>query len=187
MQKKLILSGIVVTCLLCASASANAQPHIALFTDAQGTSCSTYHTPGGTQFEVYVLLFFMGTGEGIICADFRLITPGNVIIEALEINPGYASAAGNPLDATGIDFCFLECAMGYVSNWAYKLTCRTTDGRASYFSCGPREGSEQMNAAVCSAPEGPRELLHGYIGVAVNADCVATEESSWGAIKGMYK
>ena len=141
--------------------------------------CMVYGDP----YEVYVWIF--PDTSGVICSEFQFNVPDNVTVVSTEINPAYSSEIGTRVGPPGVTICFQECQRDPF--WIIKYQC-TLPTRCALFHIINHEIGGDVRVSSCAVPDSLRSAYYsewGYSGPLCL--CPSTEESSWGAIKGMYK
>lgn len=182
---RLILSVSVLLIGLAAS-SACAQM-LSLFADESQTSYEIGlidpYVPN-TPFNVYV---FLEPGpDGAYAVEYKLTIPPSHIMSSLEISPVVAAhTIGVWYGSPGISAPFLSCQNDLF--WVCRLTMTSPDTVPGYYSIWKNDDSDFMGIAICSNPRPLVDALVYNNLCFIMSCCGATEESSWGAIKGMYR
>ena len=148
---------------------------IGLFADEARTDC-VVRNPGG--FNQFVMWIWVLPGEnGMICAEYQIATPYNVIVT--DLVPNATVVWGDPITSPGVSICFDQCHTDWV--WTYQVVFWVTDTSPSMITVEPHEASGGIFAGTCE--EGyPTEEMNVYVNLFINQD-IGTEESSWGSIK----
>ena len=178
-MKKMLL---IASALMMISAAVYAGPYyyMGLYSD-EGHSFCSYFNPGGlTQIEMYI--FVLPGDPGLKAAQFNIIYPSNVIKSTVTCNPDLLPT----FDCTeGICATFMSCHTDWV--WTHHQTLYVKDTTPSFIKLQPYPGEQYLLVSSCEDgyPEYHARLLNN---LALNQECViADEETSWGAIKDMYK
>lgn len=135
------------------STQATQYGRIGLYAD-EGHSTNEVWSGGAiTQFTFYI--FCLPGENGLMCAEYAVDIPANVIINADGIveNPGMSVSLGELL--TGMSFCFLECQNDWV--WTHSIPSYLMDVSPTQISIveHPLVGTYQY--ANCIAPDFPTE------------------------------
>jgi hypothetical protein len=174
---------LIASALLLISSAAFAQPmgFMGLYADDGHSICEVIN-PGG--FLPFTLWIWCSPGlEGQICAEFKIGYPANVIQSTMTTNPEISVTLGDL--ATGMSACYVSCQWGW--NWPFQQTCYLTDTTPAFITieAHPEVGVYQF--ANC-LPGYPTEDIFVMNHLALNQPCeIATEETSWGAIKSLYR
>ncbi len=183
-RRQVIVSIWVVVLALCFSAfSAHAQFFI-LWGDEGMTECDVFPLGTAIPFDVYV--FLTPGDDGAFAAEYKLVgLPGHLVVDN-EPAPFVSVTMGTPFGAPGISMGFLKCQTETV--WVWKVVCMALDLYPGYYMMAPHDDTQFIGVAICP---GDRPMVDGYgseFGYNILGWCrVATEESSWGAVKSMYK
>ncbi len=143
-----------------------------------------WDSPGpGEQFDIYV---YVNTDEeGVFCAEYKLLPPDNWVHITTVASPEVASQEGNPAGAPGVSVCFSECQTA--AFWMYKLTYTHLDGYCSIPQTVVHDDTGVHQVRICLEPDYPASEAYDDYNPGPNCTCPATDESSWGAIKEMYR
>lgn len=104
---------ILASVCLCTAAPAQPPPTgcIGLYMDESRTLCSLDAGSGYTPFSFYI--FCLPSENGMMCAEFAVSIPSDIIISNIQENDRVSVALGNLSD--GMSVCFLECQ----TDWIY--------------------------------------------------------------------
>jgi hypothetical protein len=179
-MKKVILL-VAAMALIATSVSAGPTAYIGLFTDAGHSVCRQDIPAPYVGFMVHV--WVLPSDNGMICSEFMLSYPAWLLNIGTVVNPAHSVALGDPF--TGVSICFAEC--NYDWTWLYQLSALpTAAGVPGYAMVVPHPTAGAVQAANC-LPNYPLEPLTLFNQLGLNQDClIGNEDTSWGAIKGMY-
>ncbi|HUV35399.1 MAG TPA: hypothetical protein VMX58_00485 [Patescibacteria group bacterium] len=189
MKKWLTL--VVILCALSGTAGAQLPPvgYIGLFTDDnRDTWC--VNGVGFYQFEMWV--WCLPSDEGMICAEFAISYPGNVVQSVITLLPPIIIPEGFEPE-TGVNVCFTECQVQWT--WAFHQTLFVSDASPSHLEIIKHSDPdiEYIRFATCE-PGNPTEPVKKFTNLYINYDpagspCTftATESRSWGAIKNLVE
>jgi hypothetical protein len=168
--------------MLLVSGAAFAQPptgYIGLYADETRFSCEVINPGGFTPFVfwIYVLPSYLG----MICAEFEICYPPNVIWSTVTYQDPPVTLAGDLME--GLSICFLDCTYDWY--WIAHQSCYLTDTTPSFIEVCPHPYVGAYQFANCE-PGFPVEPCVVLNHLALNQPCVvATKDVSWGAIKNM--
>ena len=166
-------------CLNIVSTDASAQAWLAVLDQSQHWFCDGYKD----QYDVYVWVY--PDTAGVVCAEYQFILPEYMLALSTEINPAYSSVDGTLEGPPGVTICFQDCQIGPV--WTVKHHCAIITGYCSPFEIIGHEVSGEIRATTCSEPDSYRGALTYWYHPSPCSTCPGTEETSWGAIKQLYK
>lgn len=182
MKKALLL--LFALLLFAGSAGASTGAYMGLYTD----SAHMYWCASGVGFyPVEMWIWCLPGDQGVICNEFRVSYPANVIQSTVTYNPIIAVDLGTL--PTGISVCYLACQFDWF--WMYHQMLWVTDPTPTQISivAHPDVGTYQISTCEPGYPLAPVTLLTNvYINRAYDdplCQGVATDESSWGAIKSL--
>lgn len=176
--------------LLMEGSAAYAQPpigYIGLFTDeSHDVWCAT----GVGFYPVEMWIWCLPSERGMICAEFQVCYPTNVIRSTMTWNePHIELAIGDLLN--GLSVCLQNCKTTWF--WIAHQLLYVTDQTQSYASICPHPDVGVYQFANCE-PGYPTEQCIKYTNLYLNyeqpdPECMgtATRDASWGAIKSMIK
>jgi hypothetical protein len=183
-MKKILLLWLA---LLLISSSASAQ-YIGLFTsDEHCWWC--VHDLFWVPVEMWIICLPGPSGQ--ICAEFMVDYPDNVIQSTVTRNDDIIGPELGDL-ASGIGVCYVHCQYNW--HWNYHQTLYVTDDTKTRCDIVPHPDLGVYQFTNCN-PSGyelePCKILTHFLlnyepGVDPECDYFATEESSWGAIKGIF-
>ncbi len=162
---------------------ADATTYIGIYADEVHSECSSYPAP-------YLLVSFwvwvQPGADGMICVDYEITTPPNVIEAAALVNPEAGYHIGDAIVPPGSTVCFPTCRTEWV--WTHQLQCLVTDVAPSIITLDPHDDYGILRASSCIEPEYPAEEMVKLNDLFLNQECfLATQASSWGAIKSLLK
>ncbi len=179
---KRMLTLLVALLAFSSAASTDIRPSVGLFSDYSHSECSVFANLF-TPFDAW-LWWTPGPG-GIMGVECAIECPSNVVLVSKTYHP--------ELQSQLVDCCEgLECSCFYSTchtDWVYvfRLTFLLLDNASSVIDIVPYPPSGGINAATCEPgyPIVPATLMSGLY---INAWCfVAVEESTWGAVKSLYR
>jgi hypothetical protein len=176
-MKKLLLA---LAILALATPALTADAYIALFADIDHSDCDVMLVGGFMPFDIYV---FMISHLGVQAAEYKLIFPAYVIPQAPVKNPAVSVAMDDPVGTGGWSIAFELCQSGWT--WSQRYPCYLTEATAGFVLVEAIPGLP-LQVASCEAgyPKYPATVVNH---LALNQSCeIATEESSWGAIKSLF-
>ena len=189
-MKKALYAGILLL-LVSSAAFAQLLPHgyMALCTDqtAPPDFSNTCGTTGVPFYPVEMYIWCLPSNRGQICAEFMVDYPVNIIQSTVTTSPLICVTLGT-LD-TGMSACLCRCT--YSWTWYFHQLLYVTDSTQTCVKIvkHPDENTECIRFANCD-PGWPDECVTVLTSLCVNQECpqcIGTEESSWGAIKNLYK
>ena len=166
-------------CLTIVPIDASAQAWLAVLDEYQHIFCDGYED----QYDVYVWVY--PDTAGVVCAEYQFILPEYMTAISTEINPAHSTFDGALEGSPGMTICFQDCQMEPV--WAVKYICAIITGPCSSFEIIGHEVSGDIRATTCSEPDSYRSAITYCYHPSPCCTCPSNEETSWGAIKGMYK
>lgn len=186
------LSLVFAVLLVVSAAAADAhEGSIGLYTSEAGTDCDATFVPFVAQ-NVYIVYYRSDAGpDGIRAAEFKIShDPAAVILQTPVWSPSVAVTLGSigsnmsvsfaGCTGVGIEYLYI----GYVPILAYNtnpwmiMVATSDDAVDPPFS--PR-------VAICDQQASIVGVLGGFFSAPEGSCNVAVEETSWGAIKGMYQ
>jgi hypothetical protein len=185
MMKKIIL---IISALLLMSGVAAAQnPQVGfmgLFIDEIHSVCEVNNPGGFYPFTLWI--WCMPSINGQICAEFMIIYPPNVISSTVTQNDAIISVTLGDL-GNGMSVCYTGCQWGW--NWPFRQAMYLTDTAPSWIGIGPHPDIDPPIYQFANCDPGyPTEDINIMNQLALNQPCVvAVEETSWGAIKSLYR
>ena len=193
MPKRIFLFCAVVACLMCGSMSVRADGFIGLYSDGAHTRCSASGT--GLLYSVEMWVWAKPDPyRGMIRAEFEINYPDNVLLVGSETwnDPILFHYIGN-ISGEEILVIFNSCQWDWT--WiAHKLLWVTNDIQTR---CQVVEQSSDSSIRCVRmfdcTPSRPDYCVGAYPSLWLNQhwdsceDPIAIEESSWGAIKSLYK
>lgn len=188
MKRSLLLVVAVLFVSYAAFAQGPPVGYIGLYLDDTGSSwCAT----GAGFYQVEMWICCLPSENGQICAEFAMSYPANVIQSTVTTNSPIVSVELGSLAPTGLSTCFIVCQYGWF--WSHHQTLWVTDPTQSVVQIIPHPEVGVYQFANCE-PGYPTEpcivLTNLYLNYESSApECMgtATEESSWGAIKGLIE
>ena len=182
-MKKALLLGLAI---LLISGAANAQGYIGLYADAgHTTQCVSDMMPTPVTFWIWCL---PGANDQI-CAEFMMSYPANVIASTVTTNDAIVSVTLGDL-ATGMSVCYDPCQTDW--NWCFQQLIYVTDPTQTTIDVlgHPDTGLVQFANCLEGYPLEPATAYPSLLLNVLQQDCpeiVGTEETSWGAIKSIFK
>ena len=154
-----------------------------LWGDEAMTTIDVFVTGPFQQFSIYV--FLHPDEDGAFAAEYKLSVPAGHFAITIIPNPVVSTQLGNWFGFPGISAAFIRCQTELF--WIVNLTMMSADTVPGFYVLELHDDSQFLGVAICPYP---RPLLDGYIYnyFCFNTSCwPATEESSWGAVKSMYR
>jgi hypothetical protein len=183
---------IVISFLTLISLPSNAQwgpiGYIGLFADGDHT---IWCVQGEGFYPVEVWVWCLPGQNGMICAEFDLEYPSNIIASTVTANPIIPPIVVPPPEG-GYSLCFSSCQWDWI--WIFHQALYVTDSSQSNVEIVPCPCSGAYQFANCL--DGfPTEACIKYTNLFINynylsdPECTVTsvEEASWGAIKSLYR
>lgn len=185
------LSTVIALLAIISSAAVAHEGSLGLYTSQAATDCDATFVPFVAQ-NVYMMYFRSDAGpDGITAAEFQIDYPaGSVILQAPAWSPSVAVTLGDL--TTGMAVSFAGCTgagqqyvyIGYVPVMSLAPVPFTLRIVVSSQVVDP---PFTPTVAVCPDPRPLVTVLGGYFSSPDGTCNVATQETSWGAIKGMYR
>ncbi|MCK4549586.1 MAG: hypothetical protein KAU49_05435 [Candidatus Krumholzibacteria bacterium] len=173
----------IVLALICIVSQADATTDIGIYVDEGHSECSSY--PALYQV-VNFWVWVLPGNDGMICVEYEITTPANVIEAATTVNPEAGYSIGDAIVPPGATVCFPTCRTDWI--WIHQLTCLVTDSVPSIITLDPHGDYGIMRALNCIEPGEHYETMTKVNDVYLFQECVlANQESSWGAIKSLLK
>ncbi len=184
MKKALIAS---VALLLISSSAFASLGYIGLYVDAD----HSYWCTEGTGFYAAEMWIWCLPGpDGQICAEFAVAYPANIIQSTVTWNDPLISVSLGDLPG-GLSVCYVGCQHGW--NWPCHQALWVTDPSQTFIQIVPHPEAGAIQFANCleGYPVEPATVLTNlfinYPPEAPECQGTAVEESSWGAIKGLFE
>jgi len=160
--------------------------YIGLYVDGEhSSSCAM----GVGFYPVELWIWHLPSDLGMICSEFMIVYPLNVIQSTVTTNPLVSVTLGT-LDA-GMSVCLVNCAWDWT--WSFHQALWVTNPEPTEITVAkhPDEMIQCIQNANCE-PGYPTECIVVLTKVLLNTECppenpVGTEEASWGAIKDQLK
>lgn len=173
----------IVIALISIPSSADATTYIGLYADEAHSECSWFGAP----YELATFwVWVQPGGNGMICVDYEITTPSNVIQAATIVNPEAGYHIGDAIVPPGATICFPSCRTEWV--WTHKLQCLVIDTSPSIITLDPHGDYGILRATTCIEPGYPVEEMTKTNDLFLHQGCcLATQASSWGAIKSLMK
>ncbi|UCF04556.1 MAG: Ig-like domain-containing protein [bacterium] len=165
-MKRAFLASMFLILLPTVSTSQPPIGYIGLYADSLHT-VNEISNPGGTlQFTMYI--FCQPSELGMICAEFAIQYPQNIITGAVTENPGLSVYLGDL--ENGMSVCFYDCQWDWV--WTFSQTLYLTDTEASRIRLVRHPEVGNIHFANCT-PGYPTEAVHYYPYLCLNSACPA--------------
>ncbi len=186
MPKKVTILGLA---LLLVSGAASAQ-WISLFTDEERSSSSILYVPSGSIEEVY--LFAHPSAEGVTCIELNSFTLGDGSIQsfAAVYNEDVAPPVMGTFPNSDLAGCFQTCHQDWAWFCRASLLYLSSGGEWCCIYVRALQGPPVQPYPKFLTCGGDEIQAYPFCEFCINAPSlceVAVEESSWGAIKEMYK
>ena len=176
-MKRLVLALMI---LVMATPLFAADAYVGLFADNMHSDCDVYLAGSFMPFELWI--WFVAPVVGVQAAEYRVVAPAYVILSTVTTNPDISVTLGDPV--AGISVAFYGCNPSWV--WTQHIACFLTAPGPGYIQIDRRLDVPAIQIASCELgyPIYTATVLNH---LAIGQGCVvATEESSWGAIKSLF-
>lgn len=157
-----------------------------LWGDEDKVRCDWFPPEPFTVMHMY--LFLTPGRDGAFAAEYKLITPPGHFAISSEPGPMFSGASiGNPAGPPGISVSFIMCQVQEVLVWKFQFMAQ--DLTPGYYIVGPHEDTGFLGVAICAGDRPMQEgYLYGQFGYHADGFCrFGVEESSWGAVKSLYR
>ena len=182
MLKRLFLFGLLV-CSIASSISAQELfSRVGLYQSTPFMGVTYYAISPPEMFAFFV--WFEPRDLDINCVEYRIEFPPNVTINAIVRSPFLLSESGSPDSFPGVSICLAVCEYNWF--WTHQFICTVEDYECGWVMLWSYNDNATNYGKSCSNPELESIILFQDPIFAVNCE-TATDESSWGAIKEMYK
>lgn len=186
-MKKRLLALLILFLVVTGTASAQQEGYIGLYTDdTHSQSCVT----GVGFYPAQVWIWCLPGENGQICAEFSVAYPPNIVQSTVYKNTPIISVDMGDI-AGGWSVCYTDCR--YDFHWLAWQQIYVTDATPGWIEIVKHPSPEItcVQAANC-LPGYPIECLMVLTKFGVNQECppenpIGTEETTWGAIKGLYR
>lgn len=188
-MKKLLFLVVVLTLVATAVSAQPPVPYIGLFTDEfHSVWCASNPAPF---YPVEMWVWCLPSERGMICAEFDISYPVNVIQSTVTLNPELGIIIPDPPYPEAFILCFVDCKWDWA--WLFHQTLYVVDQTPTYIEIikHPDPDIEHIRFANCE-PGFPVEPCIKYTNMYLNyeppdPECLgtATQDASWGAIKSM--
>ena len=147
--------------------------------------CEVHTSTPYQPFEIYI--FLEPGSDGAFAAEYKMAVPVDHFATVITPNPVVSQATiGVWYGSPGISAPFVTCQTELF--WIVHLTMMSPNIVPGYYILELNDDSQFMGVATCEEPMRPMVDGHLYNYFCFNQSCLpATEETSWGAIKDMYK
>jgi len=157
-----------------------------MWRDAEMGQCSFFPEAPYTGFDIYV--FIEPSAEGVLAVEYKLQGPAGHFMFADEPASIVSGAVlGTPYGPPGISADLLTCQTEMV--WVWRVTCMAHNLEPGSYLLYPHDDTGFRGVSICSdghpMVEAPFLGEYGYN--TIGFCFIATEESSWGTIKSLYK
>jgi hypothetical protein len=153
--------------------------YVGLFADGDHSDCDIYLSGGFMPFDLWI---WFTHPLGVQAAEYKVVAPAYVILSTVTTNPEISVTLGDVVN--GISVAFYGCNVGWA--WTQRVSCYLTGAGPGYVLIDKRPEVAAIQLCSCEVgfPIYPATVLnHLAIG---QACAIATEESSWGAIKSLF-
>lgn len=177
----------VVTLLILLTAPAHSQ-ELRLWADEDRTRCEVIISEPYTAFDVFV---FLEPGVyGAFAVEYKLSVPPGHFSPAQTPNPVVSAATiGAWCGSPGISAPFTSCQTERF--WVCKMAMMSPDIEPGIYFLHPKEDTQFIGVAICPDPRPMVDAwVYGCFGY--NDSCIycgfnSNEETSWGAVKSIYR
>lgn len=174
-----IVIALLLVALCVGSALAYGEGYIRPTADASNSICAVWYSGSMTRFDTWVWVY--ASTLGVMGVEFRISYPSNVIPSVVTTNPAVAVALGDVL--SGISVAFGTCQRSWV--WTHHQTCYLMTYEIGEIKI-LEHPSSGLQFASCE-PGYPIYPLRVLNYLYVNYYPIATEATSWGAIKRLFR
>lgn len=183
MRTALIVFCSLSAAILIAGAAAAAHfPYIGMYADENHSDCDW---TGPLYSTVTFWVWVLPGDDGIMCAEFQIVTPANVINASTVPNPEAGYSIGDALIAPGTTICFPACRTDWV--YTHTVTCLILDSSPSQIRIEPHGDYGTVRAAACTDPLTDVEMVV-LTNMYINQTCaIGARPSSWGAVKQLLR
>lgn len=180
-MKKTLL---IVAAILVLAASVNAAPataYMGIFNDA-GHSVNFVAPAAFTPFDVWI--WILPGVLGVQAAEFGVVFPATIVTTNTAQNPDISVALGSL--TAGISVAYFNCQTDWV--YTHHLTCLALSATPGQISLVGDPSTSPPIFAIATCEEGfPYGTVVYYTPLYLyNPGPVATQQSSWGAIKNLF-
>lgn len=185
-KMKRLSTALILIIVLSTGALAH-QGSIGLYTDQTATDCDAAIAPF-TPYSIFIMYFRSDGGpNGIFALEFSIDIIGDW---GFFGSPAWSPAVSitNGDIATGIAVSYSDCeGAGADYAWVGSIPFTSLGATSGTIKVGPSTAYDLPIVAMCDDMRTLAPVLGGYF-TAPDGSCdIGTEESSWGAIKSMYK
>lgn len=180
--KAMVCALCVCACLAVFPSKVYSQAVLEISTGARDWLCELYYQD---PFDAFV--WAVPDTADMVCLRFQFVPPENVTILATIVNPAFSSIEGSLSGPPGMTVCSQACHGGWT--WVVKYTYTFSTRYCSVFGLIPHDDFSEIQVSYCSAPAEFYTAYSSWGDMYPGPDCPcpANEETSWGAIKGMYR
>ena len=181
-KRRLVISvSILLICLFASPVrSQYYESYMSLYADEERTSYQVFTSGPGQLVDFYV--FLHPGSDGAFGVEYKLIGPEGHFLISYIANPFVSLHFGSPFDYPGVSVAFIKCRTEIL--WVFHVTIFASTVDPGFYDIVPHDYYEFLGVAIC--PD-PRPLRDAYVLNRLRFNQpVATEETSWGAIKGIY-
>lgn len=156
------------------------ESYMSLYADEERTSYQVFTNGPNQTVDFYV--FLQPGSDGVFGVEYKLIGPVGHILMSYIPNPFVSLHIGLPFDSPGVSVAFIKCRTEIL--WVFHITMIALTVDPGFYYLVPHDDTQLLSVAIC--PD-PRPLRDAYVLNRLRFNQpVATEETSWGAIKGIY-
>lgn len=160
---------------------------LGLYTDQTATDCDAAVAPF-TPYEITIMYFRSDGGpNGIFALEFSIDIIGDWgFFGTPTWNPAVTLTNGDI--STGIAVSYGDCeGAGADYAWVGTIPFTSLGATSGLIKVGPSTAYSQPIVAMCDEMRTLVPILGGYFSAPEGSCEIGTEESSWGAIKNMYR
>ena len=174
---------IVVSSMTMFPSQLSSATYIGMYADEAHTQCSAYPL----LYQVVYFWVWVQPGEdGMMCVEYEITVPANVIEAATIVNPEAGYHIGDAIVPPGALVCFPSCKTEWI--WIHQLTCLVISETPSVITLDPHDDYGILRATNCVSPGDPYEAMTKINDMFLYQDCVlSSRPSSWGAIKSQLR
>ena len=175
-----IIAVVIVSLVFNCAHALPLKPYVGLFADVNH-SITCYS--GTSSFDLYV--WWLPSSNGSLGTCYDLVLPANVTIASVTTSPAVANLVGcYCTELTGFCAVFANCQADWV--WSQRIRCNVLDEDPSAIEIIPCEGESSLSVFNCvDYSAEPVTIMNKFC---VNQEpIIAIDESTWGAIKSLYR